>query len=175
MPPLAAASPPHDGFRQIIADRFPVTTQYITSRAHSVTGIGTHQPNIQPIMTRKFTTGICVLLAATVISTPDLWARKKKGEPKVELTQAGKQLEKQYAAELEALKKVFGTRNDRELKRMGKMVKQINALADDMKALSDEQLEAAGITDDMVRISVGLETLDDILWDLDQALAASQK
>ena len=26
------------------------------------------------------------------------------------------------------LKKVFGTRNDRELKRMGKVVKQINAL-----------------------------------------------
>ena len=32
----------------------------------------------------------------------------------------------------------------------------------------------AGITPDMVRISVGLETLDDILWDLDQALAISQ-
>jgi O-acetylhomoserine (thiol)-lyase len=27
---------------------------------------------------------------------------------------------------------------------------------------------------DMVRISVGLEDLDDILWDLDQALAVSQ-
>jgi O-acetylhomoserine (thiol)-lyase len=30
------------------------------------------------------------------------------------------------------------------------------------------------VTPDMVRISVGLETLDDILWDLDQALAISQ-
>jgi len=27
----------------------------------------------------------------------------------------------------------------------------------------------------MIRISVGLETLDDILWDIDQALAASAK
>ena len=27
----------------------------------------------------------------------------------------------------------------------------------------------------MIRISVGLEDLDDILWDLDQALTASQK
>jgi O-acetylhomoserine (thiol)-lyase len=27
----------------------------------------------------------------------------------------------------------------------------------------------------MIRISVGLESLDDILWDLDQALTASQK
>jgi O-acetylhomoserine/O-acetylserine sulfhydrylase-like pyridoxal-dependent enzyme len=27
----------------------------------------------------------------------------------------------------------------------------------------------------MVRISVGLETLDDILWDIDQALTSSQK
>jgi O-acetylhomoserine (thiol)-lyase len=27
---------------------------------------------------------------------------------------------------------------------------------------------------DMVRLSVGLEHIDDILWDIDQALAASQ-
>ena len=40
------------------------------------------------------------------------------------------------------MKSVFGTRNDRELKRMGKVVKQINALADDIKSLSDEQLAA---------------------------------
>lgn len=40
--------------------------------------------------------------------------------------------------------------------------------------LSDEQLTAAGVGADMVRLSVGLEDLDDILWDLDQALAASQ-
>ena len=43
------------------------------------------------------------------------------------------------------------------------------------RQLSEEQQIAAGITPDMVRISVGLETLDDILWDLDQALAKSQK
>ena len=43
------------------------------------------------------------------------------------------------------------------------------------RQLSEEQQIAAGITPDMVRISVGLETLDDILWDLDQALAASQQ
>ena len=30
--------------------------------------------------------------------------------------------------------------------------------------------EAAGVGDDMIRISVGLEDVDDILWDLDQAL-----
>jgi len=38
------------------------------------------------------------------------------------------------------LKKVFGTRNDRELKRMGKVVKQINAFEEAMQALTDEQL-----------------------------------
>jgi len=27
----------------------------------------------------------------------------------------------------------------------------------------------------MIRLSIGLESLDDILWDLDQALAASNK
>ena len=41
--------------------------------------------------------------------------------------------------------------------------------------LSAEQQAAAGVTPDMVRLSIGLEDLDDILWDLDQALAASQK
>ncbi|WP_247827846.1 O-acetylhomoserine aminocarboxypropyltransferase/cysteine synthase family protein [Arthrobacter antioxidans] len=36
--------------------------------------------------------------------------------------------------------------------------------------LSAEQLAAAGVPEDLVRISVGLEDLEDILWDLDQAL-----
>jgi O-acetylhomoserine (thiol)-lyase len=27
----------------------------------------------------------------------------------------------------------------------------------------------------MIRISIGLESVDDLLWDLDQALTASQK
>ncbi|WP_081416573.1 O-acetylhomoserine aminocarboxypropyltransferase/cysteine synthase family protein [Arthrobacter castelli] len=39
--------------------------------------------------------------------------------------------------------------------------------------LNAEQLEAAGIPEDLVRISVGLEDLEDILWDLDQALTAA--
>lgn len=43
------------------------------------------------------------------------------------------------------------------------------------RQLSAEQQVAAGVTPDMVRISVGLETLDDILWDLERALAASQR
>ena len=34
-------------------------------------------------------------------------------------------------------------------------------------------LLAAGVPPDMVRISVGLEHIDDILWDIDQALAAA--
>jgi O-acetylhomoserine (thiol)-lyase len=38
------------------------------------------------------------------------------------------------------------------------------------RQLDEEQQLAAGVTPDMVRISVGLETLDDILWDLEQAL-----
>ncbi|MDP2481432.1 MAG: O-acetylhomoserine aminocarboxypropyltransferase/cysteine synthase [Candidatus Palauibacterales bacterium] len=39
--------------------------------------------------------------------------------------------------------------------------------------LSDEDLLKTGVTPDMVRISVGLEDVDDILWDLDRALEAS--
>jgi O-acetylhomoserine (thiol)-lyase len=38
---------------------------------------------------------------------------------------------------------------------------------------ADQQL-AAGVRPDMVRISVGLEHIDDILWDIDQALAAAR-
>jgi len=41
--------------------------------------------------------------------------------------------------------------------------------------LSEEEQAKAGISPDMIRISVGLENLEDILWDLDQALAASQR
>jgi O-acetylhomoserine (thiol)-lyase len=36
--------------------------------------------------------------------------------------------------------------------------------------LTSEQLEAAGVPEDLIRISVGLEDIEDILWDLDQAL-----
>ncbi len=39
-------------------------------------------------------------------------------------------------------RKVFGSKNSRELKRMGKIVARINALEEGMKALSDEQLGA---------------------------------
>ncbi len=41
--------------------------------------------------------------------------------------------------------------------------------------LTDEQLDQAGVGADMVRLSVGLEDVDDILWDLDQALARAQE
>lgn len=41
------------------------------------------------------------------------------------------------------------------------------------RQLNDEQLEAAGVGQDMIRMSVGLENVDDILWDIDQALAKS--
>lgn len=37
--------------------------------------------------------------------------------------------------------------------------------------LSDAELDAAGITASTVRLSVGLETTEDLLWDLDQALS----
>jgi O-acetylhomoserine (thiol)-lyase len=36
--------------------------------------------------------------------------------------------------------------------------------------LSDEEQKAAGVSPDFVRLSIGIEDIDDILWDLDQAL-----
>jgi O-acetylhomoserine (thiol)-lyase len=39
------------------------------------------------------------------------------------------------------------------------------------RQLDENQQRAAGVLPDMIRISVGLEHIDDILWDIDQALA----
>jgi len=39
--------------------------------------------------------------------------------------------------------------------------------------LADEELPKAGVSPDLVRLSVGLEDIEDILWDLEQALQAS--
>ena len=41
------------------------------------------------------------------------------------------------------------------------------------RQLDDAQQRAAGVLPDMVRMSVGIEHIDDILWDIDQALAAA--
>ena len=41
------------------------------------------------------------------------------------------------------------------------------------RQLDEAQQIAAGVLPDMVRMSVGLEHVDDILWDIDQALAAA--
>jgi O-acetylhomoserine (thiol)-lyase len=41
--------------------------------------------------------------------------------------------------------------------------------------LDDDALAAGGVGPDLVRLSVGLEDADDILWDLDQALTSAMK
>jgi len=41
--------------------------------------------------------------------------------------------------------------------------------------LTGEQQLEAGVTPDLVRISVGIEDVDDLIWDLGQAIEASQK
>jgi O-acetylhomoserine (thiol)-lyase len=43
------------------------------------------------------------------------------------------------------------------------------------RQMSDAEQLKAGVTPDMIRMSVGIETLDDILWDIDQALAQAAK
>ncbi len=40
--------------------------------------------------------------------------------------------------------------------------------------LTPEEQQASGVTDDYVRLSIGIENIDDILWDLDQALTIAQ-
>jgi O-acetylhomoserine (thiol)-lyase len=41
--------------------------------------------------------------------------------------------------------------------------------------LTPQEQEATGVTEDFVRLSVGIENIEDILADIDQALAVSQK
>jgi len=43
------------------------------------------------------------------------------------------------------------------------------------RQLSEEEQIHAGVLPDMIRMSVGLESIDDILWDIDQALTATLK
>jgi O-acetylhomoserine (thiol)-lyase len=41
------------------------------------------------------------------------------------------------------------------------------------RQLTDEELTSAGVTSDMLRLCVGIEHIDDIIADLEQALAAA--
>jgi O-acetylhomoserine (thiol)-lyase len=41
--------------------------------------------------------------------------------------------------------------------------------------MSEEEQVKAGVMPDMIRMSVGIESLDDILWDIDQALTEAAK
>ncbi len=43
------------------------------------------------------------------------------------------------------------------------------------RQLNAEELARAGVSDDMVRLSIGIEHIDDILANLDQALAAAAR
>ncbi len=43
------------------------------------------------------------------------------------------------------------------------------------RQMSEAEQLKAGVSPDMVRMSIGLETLDDILWDIDSALRAASK
>jgi O-acetylhomoserine (thiol)-lyase len=42
------------------------------------------------------------------------------------------------------------------------------------RQLAPEELSASGVSDDLVRLSIGIEHIDDIIEDIDQALAAAQ-
>jgi len=62
------------------------------------------------------------------------------------------------------LGKVFGTQNDRELKKYTKRVKKINALEPKYEAISDEELKNAFFTLKQ-EVNEGKKTLDDVLED----------
>jgi len=39
--------------------------------------------------------------------------------------------------------------------------------------LNEEQQRSAGVSPEFIRLSIGLEDIEDILWDLDQALQSA--
>jgi len=41
------------------------------------------------------------------------------------------------------------------------------------RQLSEDEQRAAGVLPEMIRLSIGIESIDDILWDLEQALSRS--
>ena len=59
------------------------------------------------------------------------------------------------------LKKIVGSKNDRELKRMGKLVARINAFEEELQALDDVALRAR--SDNFRKRLAEGETLDDLL------------
>jgi len=62
---------------------------------------------------------------------------------------------------LKIFSKLLGSRNDRQLKRMSRVVNQINEMESDFKALSDEALKAK--TDEYRKRQADGESLDDLL------------
>lgn len=71
------------------------------------------------------------------------------------------------------IRKIFGTQNDRELKRMGKLVDQINGLEQEMEAKSDNELRQ--ITQELKdKLSAGAK-LDDLLVEAFSAVREASK
>ena len=74
-------------------------------------------------------------------------------------------------------KLVDETLTDQEIKRLGLTVSsaEVDSMLERIKEvnyLTDEELRAGGVGPEMIRLSIGLETTEDLLWDLDQALSA---
>ncbi|QKG29488.1 preprotein translocase subunit SecA [Campylobacter sp. RM16187] len=63
------------------------------------------------------------------------------------------------------MQKIFGTKNDREVKKYAKRVKDINALESKYQAMSDEELKSS-FNELRAAIQDGSKTLDDVLNDV---------
>ena len=75
------------------------------------------------------------------------------------------------------LQKKSGRKHSTVKRANGRVNESVDVLDNEIVklALSKEELKAAGVPEDLVRLSIGLENIDDILEDLDRALKASQK
>ena len=68
------------------------------------------------------------------------------------------------------IQKIFGTYSQRELKSIYPIADKIEALENEYRQLTDEQLREAGVAPDLIRLSVGIENVSDIIADIEQAL-----
>ena len=118
-------------------------------------------------------------VAATVVRTRGLrHSHSASGLPRDDRREASTGLPKEESSLIgtKVLNKVFGTANERAVKRLLPRVAEINALEPQIKALSDEQLRAKthefrtriaaapeGITAEEARIAAEKQALDDIL------------
>ena len=68
------------------------------------------------------------------------------------------------------LQGIFGDAQKKILRKLWKRAQEINKLEPKYEKMSDEELSAAGVPSDLVRLSCGIESYRDLISDIEEAL-----